>query len=838
VPAAAQCETEVLLGEGLPGVDGHVNAMTTWDPDGDGPASPVLVIGGAFRTAGKSDAHNLAYWDGSDWLAFGDGVSSRIDGTVYALTVYRGELIAAGDRFLENHAGVLRGAIVKWVGSLDVGNWEPLDAADPEFYGRFYSLVEFEDRLIVGGDFRAASEADYDELVRIASWNGSAWEGLGAGFDRRVNALAVYRGELIAGGRFSMTGTVQARAIAAWNGTQWRSLDGGLGRSAIPDVRALAVYRGRLIAGGMFDRAGGIPASSIASWNGEEWSSMALGVENGSVESLGVLNGHLYVGGTFNRAGGIDANRVAIWSVVGSNANRWVSLNEGVNALSSQTSDGTTVRSLVPFEGRMMVGGRFNTAGRVGASSIGEWGGGEWRALGAGFNASVSRLLMFDQKLIAAGGFTLQTADGHANGVASWDGEEWSPLGSGFDRDQGSSSVIDVTAMSKYRGELIVAGDFTHAGDVRVDGVARWNGSRWASVGTGVAIPSNQPYPYVYSLAQYGEELVAVGGFRQIGGVPSRGVAAWNGERWRTLEGVRNLSSLVGAIEFDGELYVGGVLQLDGRENKSRLVSWNGTRWRQLASRAGVRGGQLLAVHQGELYTARQTILNEIWVWNGASWRSIPLPAGSFVGSLTSVGGKLVISASFGFASWDGTEWRTIPSVRGGASFAMFRGEIVVGHGNRGGHSPFLSRFRLSEPLIARQPRNSPVVCVGSSFEFVVGPALGYQESTFQWRRDGIPLDGAGATERSFTLSPIVPSDAGTYDCVVSNDCGSTTSAAAELQLCPADFDCSGLVNGADVTAFHNAWLAQDPTADFDGDADVDSQDLVDFVAAWQAGCS
>jgi hypothetical protein len=73
---------------------------------------------------------------------------------------------------------------------------------------------------------------------------------------------------------------------------------------------------------------------------------------------------------------------------------------------------------------------------------------------------------------------------------------------------------------------------------------------------------------------------------------------------------------------------------------------------------------------------------------------------------------------------------------------------------------------------------------------------------------------------------------------VVSNDCGSTTSAAAELQLCPADFDCSGLVNGADVTAFHNAWLAQDPTADFDGDADVDSQDLVDFVAAWQAGCS
>lgn len=54
---------------------------------------------------------------------------------------------------------------------------------------------------------------------------------------------------------------------------------------------------------------------------------------------------------------------------------------------------------------------------------------------------------------------------------------------------------------------------------------------------------------------------------------------------------------------------------------------------------------------------------------------------------------------------------------------------------------------------------------------------------------------------------------------------------------CPADFDGDGQVNTIDVLAFLNAWSAGDPRGDFNGDGATNTIDVLAFLNAWGAGC-
>ena len=83
---------------------------------------------------------------------------------------------------------------------------------------------------------------------------GSSWRPFGAGLDNDVYALAIYNGELIAGGSFTTAGGTTVHHIARWNGSSWQPLGTGMDF----DVYALTVYNGELIAGGGFTTAGGV----------------------------------------------------------------------------------------------------------------------------------------------------------------------------------------------------------------------------------------------------------------------------------------------------------------------------------------------------------------------------------------------------------------------------------------------------------------------------------------------------------------------------------------------------------------------------------------------------
>ena len=143
----------------------------------------------------------------------------------------------------------------------------------PGLSGVVYALTVYRGKLIAGGYFKIAEKVF---ASNIAVWDGTSWSSLGTGLNNSVFTLTVYQDKLIAGGAFTSAGNFAANFIAAWDGNSWSALGSGTNYS----VEALAEYDGRLIAGGGFDSAGGVAANFIAAWNGNSWSSLGLGMNN------------------------------------------------------------------------------------------------------------------------------------------------------------------------------------------------------------------------------------------------------------------------------------------------------------------------------------------------------------------------------------------------------------------------------------------------------------------------------------------------------------------------------------------------------------------------------
>ena len=78
---------------------------------------------------------------------------------------------------------------------------------------------------------------------------------------------------------------------------------------------------------------------------------------------------------------------------------------------------------------------------------------------------------------------------------------------------------------------LYAGGYFTTAGGVTATNIAKWDGSAWSALGSGM----NGDGDIVYALAVSGTNLYAGGDFTTAGGVPANYIAKWNGSAWSAL---------------------------------------------------------------------------------------------------------------------------------------------------------------------------------------------------------------------------------------------------------------------------------------------------------------
>ena len=122
------------------------------------------------------------------------------------------------------------------------------------------NAVVWNDKLIIIGKINSI---DGVSVKNIAAWDKNNWLPLGAGLNDSGEALAIYNGELIAGGQMTATadGATALSRIGRWDGTSWKPLGAGLNGV----VRALYVFNNELIAGGHFTSAGGVSVKGVVS---------------------------------------------------------------------------------------------------------------------------------------------------------------------------------------------------------------------------------------------------------------------------------------------------------------------------------------------------------------------------------------------------------------------------------------------------------------------------------------------------------------------------------------------------------------------------------------------
>ncbi len=326
-------------GIGNPGMDDdycYVFALTIYNGD--------LIAAGQFWTAGGISVDEFAKWDGASWSGLGNYGS---DGMVRALTVYNDDLIAGG--YFQN----LNGMAVNGIAKYDGASWSALSTGMGTTNPYVRALTVYDGYLIAGGTFTASGGAAGD---RIAKWNGTSWSALGSGMNSTVYSLTVYDGCLYAGGTFTTAGGVTVNRIARWDGTSWSALGSGMNST----VYSLTVYDGCLVAGGSFTTAGGVTVNNIAKWDGSSWSAMGSGISASSeVYALKFIGNDLYAGGTFINAGSVTVNRIAKWD-----GSSWSALGSGMNS---------TVAALENYNGSLIAGGHFTTAGGITSNHIARW---------------------------------------------------------------------------------------------------------------------------------------------------------------------------------------------------------------------------------------------------------------------------------------------------------------------------------------------------------------------------------------------------------------------------------------------------------------------------------
>lgn len=549
-PPCNEWQSGPMVGSTPNGANGIVRALANWDPDGAGPLPEHLVAGGYFTTMAGVAVNGVAIRSPQtgQWQSMGGGVA----GHVRALAVYNGELIAAG--------------VFPTAGGTAVNN--------------------------------------------IARWNGTQWSSLGSGIqlpvagDKGVYALAVYNGQLYAGGTFIAAGGITTFGIARWNGSAWSTVGTGLGAPS-EWIDTLTVHIGELVIGGNFTSVGGVAANNIARWNGFFWTTLGSGT-NGIVSTACSWNGELYAAGSFNLAGGVNVTFTAKWNgsswaalpalsfpvtVLAVHNNQvWMSTTTGQlsqlyfytgTQWTNVNASGAAVYVMGTHGSDLIVGGNFGSVGNTTANFIVRRIGTQWEPFGGLHATSVKAFHQFGSHLLLGGGFRQQSGDGQPlNGLLAWDGSACRNAGY-----MGSAETLDIHSYDLDDGtgnHLLLAVRAGAPSIMRCTANPASDPSTWAWTAATPATGGLAVNPPVRAIERFNGNTYIGGDF--VGGhittMERNGIARMTTTSWAAVGG--GIDGDVYALKaYNGHLYAGGNFSTvnDGNMQANRLIRWNGSTW-------------------------------------------------------------------------------------------------------------------------------------------------------------------------------------------------------------------------------------------------------------------
>jgi hypothetical protein len=785
------------------GSDTQVYALAVHD-DGTGPA---LYAAGDFTQAGGTTANHLAKWDGAAWSAVGSGLDQPAL-AVASVDLGAGPRLAVGGGFT-SAGGVPANLVALWDGN----TWSALGAGLSGANAQVRDLVGFDDgtgpALYVTGVF---ANADGVPANGIARWDGTAWSGFGSGLSGGIAPtsigwdLEVYDGgsdpSLVLAGNFEAINGAPAPHVAYLSNGTWQPLGGGADAPLLTLATGDIGRGATLFAGGGFTSISGVSAQGLAQWDGSGWG--ALGAQiNGIVQTLAAVayQGHnvLLAGGSFTIAGwDSSAYEAALWDGSG-----WRALQaEQTPPLSGNVAafavfdDGSGPAIYAAGE-LAVLGLTGQHLARLDPQSR------EWEVVGGGTDGPIYDLAVYDDGGGAALYLTgvFESAGGvAASRIARWDGKSFTPLAAGLTGGglpAGYCLEVDTTGTQPV---LLVGGSFTTAGSANALNVAAWNGQSWSNVGT------TNGSGLVRDLAHFdfgsGPELVAVGTFTGIGGVAAHYIAAWDGTAWHPVTTGANDGAIheVAAVDlgYGPRLVVVGEFDTFDGEPMARTAAFDGHSWRPMATGLAGTGYAVAsyaahgctAVHVGGLFDEAGGLTST----NIAEWRELPAIAVQPASQMVCPGDDTTFDVTAVDPAGVSYQWYKDGSALPGATGATLN-LPGVSSGNVGDYYVTLNdgcgeqqsvtaTLALTLEVAILSDPQPAALCAGDPLALSV-VADGAGPLSYQWRRDGIDI--TGATTDTYSLPAAGLADAGLYDVVVTNDCGSVASLPATVDLLGAE---------------------------------------------------
>ncbi|QOJ00453.1 MAG: immunoglobulin domain-containing protein [Phycisphaeraceae bacterium] len=859
--ARAQCSGE-FSGVGVAGISGNgFGWVTGWDPDGAGPTPELMIVGGNFKLADNVLVSSLASWQPDPnlinpfglWAPFAGGVYlGTAPGRVQTMQPVGTQLIVAGE-FTRVGGLAPQGLAANNIARYDgpTGVWIPYHTGTN---GAVFAASLWNGQLFIGGGFTQASGTVVNGISR---WDGTRWRAFGRhvadpdtdpptyapGLPGTVTSIAVLNNVLYAAGVFAFPGGNELHPLVRYDavanewfpvGTQWAPQN-----PLIPWPVGWSLHSagGLLYVGGTFTGVNSGTASGIVRFNGNAFLPMNGGVFKffgvPTVYSITLSPANeILIGGDFEFAG-------VSMPVSARNFVRWT----GTQYL-APANGGTLgpVASVGIFRNQAAVMGPIRRIGDTWMSNISWFDGTVWRRLGQGFNGAIFAMRRFNDRLVAAGSFFRTQFQVQAAGIASYDGELWTTVGLGMTYGGGTPGIYD---LAEHQNRLIAVGEFDASGNEFMSNIAEWNGTAWRAKGF-VDGP-------VFAVGSLNNQMLFIGG-----DLPSYGnLAEFDGFGWSAV--TFGTEAPVWAItEYQGRLIAGGDFELAGGIGCTRVLQWDpvteifgpmstGFTKNPPPNPDNPATVRTLKVIDGVLYAGGDfnrsgaRVVNNIARWDGTQWQPLGNGPGFNVWTISKLGDYLYAGGIGGAnaAYWDGTTWRNMRAGTDGPVYAM---ETLNGKLHLGGtfltadNTPasYFAKWTPSFNVSITQHPQGTLLCPGSNYQMSV-TATGTGPFTYQWRRNGQPIDGA--VNRTYTVTGANAGSAGSYTVLVSNGCSEQISNAAVLTICAVDFNCDGFLDFFDLLDYLGAFEEGLPGGDFNGDGFIDFFDFLDFTDGFEAGC-
>ncbi|MFN8548845.1 MAG: T9SS type A sorting domain-containing protein [Candidatus Eisenbacteria bacterium] len=509
------------------------------------------------------------------------------------------------------------------------------------------------------------------------------------GPDDWVGSLGVVAGELVLAGAFHEIGETHAPWVATWNGSTFT----GIAPAGLAGSAPSTFHRGEFI----FAPPGAGTDTLLWRWDGASWSRLP-GPPGGGVTTL-LSDGESLVAWASRRTP--DRRRYAE-TLFRRTSGEWVEL--------LTLGEAEYLHDLrVGSAGQMLLLGQFDSL-RVGSASVlrysndgwtdvpeggpsyptdAAWWHGQWLVTGERW--SEFGRTTYEVWALTTGGWSLlvEPARVEFRNLVSLE-DRLFVQASEVDRAESSrmmeltdAGLVDrgelaygrssgaLSAMTRWQGDLYVAGSFAHLGGVGARNLARWRGDRFEAL-----IEGNEIDDEVKHLARFGNGLAVSGDLRAVGNETCGGVAIFDHGSWLPIP-ERPPLEIASLREYRGQLVAAGRPDHGDATPDSTVFAWSGSRWEELGvgSTSGSISelvnwnGELVAV--GGFTQAGGQSARRVAAWNGSSWRPLANGVGGFAACAENYYGQLIVAGRFSragsvpagsIAGCDGERWYALGS--------------------------------------------------------------------------------------------------------------------------------------------------------------------------------